>query len=214
MPAERGRAALLDRRHDLELTQADMPGIGSAPVGSMAMKDVCDLQPGAAHRRLARPRVAASPRSMLRAGRAGWLRPGSSYWRRGCKAPWCRVWHGPEVSESREYRHLARGDGWRNCAAVCGDTRFLIPAAWAAARAARQSWRADSGSTGLRPGNSQPPGSSRLRRRPSRHQARSSSSSCGESIAWRSPAFARAGSCAPCRGRRATACARNRYRRP
>jgi hypothetical protein len=43
------------------------------------------------------------------------------------------------------------------CRGVCGDTRFLIPAAWAAARTARQSWRADSGSTGLRPGNSQPP---------------------------------------------------------
>ena len=27
-----------------------MPGIGSAPVGSMAMKDVCALQPRAAHR--------------------------------------------------------------------------------------------------------------------------------------------------------------------
>jgi hypothetical protein len=39
---ERGRAALLDRRHDLELTEAYMPGIGATPVGSMAMKDVCD----------------------------------------------------------------------------------------------------------------------------------------------------------------------------
>ena len=42
---------------------------------------------------------------------------------------------------------------------------------------------ADSSSTGLRPGNSQPRGNSRLRRRPSRHQARSSSSSCGDNIA-------------------------------
>ena len=33
------------------------------------------------------------------------------------------------------------------CRSVCGETRFLIPAAWAAARTARQSWRADSGST-------------------------------------------------------------------
>ena len=40
-----------------------MPGIGSAPVGSMAMKDVCDLQRRAAHRRPASLRVAASPRS-------------------------------------------------------------------------------------------------------------------------------------------------------
>src|SRR5271163_3220949 len=58
MPAECGRAALLDRRHHLELTQAHMPGIGSAPVGSMAMKDVCDLQPRGGHGRSARPRVA------------------------------------------------------------------------------------------------------------------------------------------------------------
>jgi hypothetical protein len=85
MAAERGRAALLDRRDDLELIQAHMPGIGSTPVGSMAMKDVCDLQPRAAHRRPASPRVAASPRSMVRAGRVGSLRPGSWYWRRGVK---------------------------------------------------------------------------------------------------------------------------------
>jgi hypothetical protein len=51
MAAERGRAALLDRRHHLKLTQAHMPGIGSPPGGSMAMKDVCDLQPWAAHGR-------------------------------------------------------------------------------------------------------------------------------------------------------------------
>jgi len=51
MAAEHGRAALLDRRHHLELSEAHMPGIGSAPVGSMAMKDVCDLQPRAAHGR-------------------------------------------------------------------------------------------------------------------------------------------------------------------
>jgi hypothetical protein len=49
--AERGRAALLDRRHDLELNQAHMSGIGPTPVGPMAMKDICDLQPRAAHGR-------------------------------------------------------------------------------------------------------------------------------------------------------------------
>ena len=43
MSAECSRAALLDRRHHLELTEAHMPGIGTTPVGSMAMKDVCDL---------------------------------------------------------------------------------------------------------------------------------------------------------------------------
>src|SRR4029077_14330810 len=75
MPTESGRAALLDRRPPLELTQTHMPGIGSPPVGPMAMKDVCALQPRAAHDRPAKPRVAASPRSVGRAGRAGWLRP-------------------------------------------------------------------------------------------------------------------------------------------
>src|SRR4029077_14406480 len=97
MPTESGRAALLDRRHHLERTQAHMPGIGSPPVGSMAMKDVCDLQPRAAHSRPATPRVAACPASIVPAGRVGWLRSASSYWRRGCKAPWCRAWRDPAV---------------------------------------------------------------------------------------------------------------------
>src|ERR687892_2145406 len=86
MPTERGRAALLDRRHDLELPQAYMSGIGSAPVGPVAMKDVCDLQPRAAHGRRAILRVSTSRRSIARAGRAGWSRFGSWYWRRGCRA--------------------------------------------------------------------------------------------------------------------------------
>ena len=71
MPAQSSRAALLDRRHNLELSQAHMSGIGLAPVGTMTIKDVCDLQLRAAHRRLAR-RVAVSLRSMVRAGRVGW----------------------------------------------------------------------------------------------------------------------------------------------
>src|SRR5215469_2432916 len=72
---------------------------------------------------------------------------------------------------------------WRS---VCGDTRFLMPAASAAAWTARLSWRVESGSSGLRPGNSHPRGSNTPRCRPSRHQARNSSSSCGDSMAWRS----------------------------
>ena len=36
-----------------------MPGIGPAPIGPVAMQDVCDLQPRAAHGRRATPRVAA-----------------------------------------------------------------------------------------------------------------------------------------------------------
>src|SRR5258707_6715308 len=61
-----------------------------------------------------------------------------------------------------------------------------MPAASAASWTARLSWRVETGSTELRPGNSQPWGSMTLRRLPSRHQRRSNSRSCGDSIALRS----------------------------
>src|SRR5207244_6005190 len=69
-----------------------MPGVVPAPGGAVVMEDVGDLQPRAAHRRRARLRVSASPRGAARAGRADWSHYGSWWWRRGCKAPWCRAW--------------------------------------------------------------------------------------------------------------------------
>ena len=42
--AERGGAADLDRRHDLQLAEADMAGVGLAPRRPMGAKDVGDLQ--------------------------------------------------------------------------------------------------------------------------------------------------------------------------
>src|SRR5215469_10795089 len=62
-----------------------MPGIGSAPGGSMAMKDVCDLQPWPAHGRRATARFSAFLRSVARAGRAGWSPCGSSIGDAGVK---------------------------------------------------------------------------------------------------------------------------------
>src|SRR5215831_20280046 len=44
MTAERCRAAVLDRRHHLELAEAHMAGIGLAPCRSMAAEDIRDLQ--------------------------------------------------------------------------------------------------------------------------------------------------------------------------
>src|SRR5258706_15721600 len=44
MAAERCRAAVLDRRHHLELAEADMAGIGLAPCWSVAAEDIRDLQ--------------------------------------------------------------------------------------------------------------------------------------------------------------------------
>src|SRR5688572_11610909 len=55
MAAEDGRAAVLDGRHHLELAEADVPGIGLAPGGAMAVEDVCDLQFLAAHGRRLTP---------------------------------------------------------------------------------------------------------------------------------------------------------------
>jgi hypothetical protein len=49
--AERCGATGLDRRHDLQLAEADVAGIGLAPRRPMGAKDVGDLQ--------ARPRHAA-----------------------------------------------------------------------------------------------------------------------------------------------------------
>src|SRR5712671_5534225 len=207
MPAERGRAALLDRRHDLELTEAYMPGIGATPVGSMAMKDVCDLQPRAAHGHPATPRVAACPASIVPAGRVGWLRSGWSYSRRGCRVPSCRAWRDPEVFESHEYRHLVRANAWRSCAAA-----YVARRASRSPRLGRQRGRHDrtGGPTAVRPGCGR----------------ETASLPAAAGCAAAPPATRRAavrgavatalhgGPCRPCRARRAAACARNRYRRP
>jgi len=53
MTTERRRAAVLDRRHHLELAEADMAGIGPAPCRSVAAENVRDLQRWARHARRA-----------------------------------------------------------------------------------------------------------------------------------------------------------------
>ena len=60
--AKRGGAAGLDRRHHLQLAEAQVAGLGRAPGGAMAMEDVGDLQGRAAHRRrVIRPVVSRPP---------------------------------------------------------------------------------------------------------------------------------------------------------
>jgi hypothetical protein len=44
MPAERCRAAVLDRRHHLQLAEADMTGLRLSPYRSMAAENIRDLQ--------------------------------------------------------------------------------------------------------------------------------------------------------------------------
>src|SRR5262245_55869689 len=59
MPTKRGRAAALDRSHELELVETDVPGIGSAPRRPVVAEDVRDLQRWTGHGRgrLGRRRV-------------------------------------------------------------------------------------------------------------------------------------------------------------
>lgn len=60
MAAERCRAATLNRRHHLELVEADMAGMGSAPCRTMAAEDIRNLQGRARHARRV-SRAAGSP---------------------------------------------------------------------------------------------------------------------------------------------------------
>ena len=51
MAAERRRAATLDRRHHLQLVEADVTGIGSTPRRSVFAEDIRDLQCWTEHSR-------------------------------------------------------------------------------------------------------------------------------------------------------------------
>src|SRR3979490_1641249 len=53
MSAERRGAAVLDRRHHLQLAEAHMAGVGFAPRRSMVAEDIRDLQPWTRHVRRA-----------------------------------------------------------------------------------------------------------------------------------------------------------------
>ena len=61
MAAERCRAAALDRRHHLQLAEADMAGIGLAPCRSMVAEDIRDLQRWARHARRSRQPGGSAP---------------------------------------------------------------------------------------------------------------------------------------------------------
>src|SRR5271169_4678243 len=63
--AERGGPAGLDRRHDLQLGEADMAGVGLAPLRPMGAKDVGDLRA-----------VTRGPRHAVAVRRAAFASPG------------------------------------------------------------------------------------------------------------------------------------------
>lgn len=59
MTAQRSGAAVLDRRHHLELDEVQVPGMGGPVAGSGSAEDVGDLDRGA--HRLSRAAILASP---------------------------------------------------------------------------------------------------------------------------------------------------------
>src|SRR5215212_7175208 len=59
--AEGCGATALDRRHDLQLAEAQMASLGRAPGGPMAKEDVGDLRRRAAHHRRVRRPVSSRP---------------------------------------------------------------------------------------------------------------------------------------------------------
>ena len=58
MPAERRRAAVLDRAHHLQLAEAHMAAVGFTPGGTVVAEDVRDLQSGTGHGAALRRRLA------------------------------------------------------------------------------------------------------------------------------------------------------------
>ena len=58
--AERGRATGLDRRHDLQLGEADVTGVGLAPRRPVSVKDVGDLQGRPRHATVRRAALSSS----------------------------------------------------------------------------------------------------------------------------------------------------------
>ena len=71
VPAERGGATGFDRRHDLQLREAHMAGVGLAPCGPVGAKDVGDLQKRPRHAALVSAGGAVSDR--LRPSRSSGL---------------------------------------------------------------------------------------------------------------------------------------------
>src|SRR3954447_26159795 len=117
MAAEDGRAAVLDGRHHLELAEADVPGIGLAPGGAVAMEDVCALQFLAAHgRRLfpgSGPSFGRLPEPVEPAGYGADRGVGDA----GVTGRGVELGVAEQHLDDAGCRYPVRADAWRSCAA-------------------------------------------------------------------------------------------------
>ena len=177
MAAERRRAAALDRRHHLELAEADVAGVGAAPGRPVAAEDVRDLQSGTRHAAAATPAAAPSA-SVIGVSRSSGLMTVADRLGRDLGVERRRLELG--VAE----QHLDHADVDVLFQQMGGEAvpqrvrrhPLLDPGRRRPRHGqARLSWRVVIGSTGIAAGK-QPA----RRPRATRHQSRSSPSSCGE----------------------------------
>ena len=123
MAAESCRAAVLDCRHHLELVEADMAGIGSAPCRSMVAEDIRDLQSRARHKRLAsagRPDLLELERDVLQRAHdlADRLGGDAGIERRGVELGVTE-----QHLDDADIDVLLQAGGWQSCAARCAARR-------------------------------------------------------------------------------------------
>ena len=122
MSAEHCGAAALDRTHHLQLAEADMAGIGTAPCGTVVAEDVRNLQRWTDHR-AARPALSASGGSLVlpyrTADRADFARRQSCRSPRSRNAPSSPACNDQAKPGSVGYPCRAQADAWQSCAAVC-----------------------------------------------------------------------------------------------
>ena len=102
--AQRRRPAALNRRHHLQLGEAQTPGLGETVAGTHGPEDIGDLQRGGPHERLSR-RSPPGRGQISRACRAGWSRRAPSESPPWCRRRWCPAWRGR--ADMRHNAHLS-----------------------------------------------------------------------------------------------------------
>ena len=177
--AERGGAAGLDRRHDLQLAEADMARVGLAPRRPMGAKDVGDLEGGRAMRPQSGGRRSAREVDAQPLERALDLADGTD--------GDARIERGRlELGVAEQYLDHANIDVLLE--QMCGEavSQGVRRHALGDTRQARGGVHGAPKLAGGHRVDRVLAGESQACGRPARHQSRSSSSSCGESITYRS----------------------------
>src|SRR5580704_11446198 len=107
VPAERRRAAALDRAHHLELAETDVAAVGVTPSGPVVAEDIRDLQGWATHEgpALCRGLLRGAPPSTASGARTDFSPRAARWWRRGHSGRWCPTSHGP--TDTSHTNHLS-----------------------------------------------------------------------------------------------------------